>query len=207
MKDQDKNDAMMPHPAHEPGDRAVLPRPEMSSIERISNAIDQISIWSGKTVAWLIFPMFLVLFYEVLVRKFWRPTIWANDAATMAYGAHFFIAAAYTLYLQKHIRTDFLSQRWSLKTQVRLDIAQYLLFFLPGMVMFFWLSWDFAQESWELRESLMTTWRPPAYWYKAVIPLSAALLLLQGISEVIKCFKTLRTGIDYRQGAAPGELV
>ena len=146
MKDQDKNDAMMPHPAHEPGDRAVLPRPEMSSIERISNAIDQISIWSGKTVAWLIFPMFLVLFYEVLVRKFWRPTIWANDAATMAYGAHFFIAAAYTLYLQKHIRTDFLSQRWSLKTQVRLDIAQYLLFFLPGMVMFFWLSWDFARE-------------------------------------------------------------
>jgi len=197
----------MQGPAHEPGDRALPPSREMSLIERISSAIDQISIWSGKTVAWLIFPMFLVLFYEVLVRKFWRPTIWANDVATMAYGAHFFIAAAYTLYLQKHIRTDFLSQRWSLETQVRLDIAQYLLFFLPGMVMFFWLSWDFAQESWELRESLMTTWRPPAYWYKAVIPLSAALLLLQGLSEVIKCFKTLRTGIDYRQGAAPSELV
>jgi len=207
VKDQDKNGAIMQSPAQEPGDHAVPPRREMSLLERISSAIDQISIWSGKTVAWLIFPMFLVLFYEVLVRKFWRPTIWANDVATMAYGVHFFIAAAYTLYLQKHIRTDFLSQRWSLKTQVRLDIAQYLLFFLPGMVMFFWLSWDFAQESWELRESLMTTWRPPAYWYKAVIPLSAALLLLQGLSEVIKCFKTLRTGIDYRQGAAPSELV
>jgi TRAP-type mannitol/chloroaromatic compound transport system permease small subunit len=197
----------MQPPVHEDTPRPATSAPaDTNFLDRIANAIDQISIWSGKIVAWLIFPMFLVLFYEVLARKFWRPTIWANDIATMCYGAHFFLAAAYTLYLQKHIRTDFLSQRWSLKTQVRLDIAQYLLLFLPGMVMFTWLSWDFAQESWELGEALMTTWRPPAYWYKTVIPVSSALLLLQGISEVIKCFKTLRTGIDYRQAAAPGEI-
>jgi TRAP-type mannitol/chloroaromatic compound transport system permease small subunit len=53
----------------------------------------------------------------------------------------------------------------------------------------------------------MTTWRPPAYWYKTVIPVSSALILIQGISEVIKCFKTLRDGIDYRHREAPGELV
>ena len=62
-------------------------------LDRISGAIDQLSIWSGKAVSWLIFPMFMVLFYEVLVRKFWQPTIWANDLATMCYGAHFFLAA------------------------------------------------------------------------------------------------------------------
>jgi TRAP-type mannitol/chloroaromatic compound transport system permease small subunit len=178
----------------------------MDKLDRIAAAIDQVSIWSGKIVSWLIFPMFLVLFYEVLVRKFYYPTIWANDLATMCYGAHFFLAAAYTLYLQKHIRTDFISQKWPLKTQVRMDIAQYLLLFLPGMIMFTWLSWDFASESWELRESLMTTWRPPAYWYKTVIPVSAALLVLQGLSEVIKCFKTLRTGVDYRQPVTVSEL-
>jgi TRAP-type mannitol/chloroaromatic compound transport system permease small subunit len=179
----------------------------MHWIDRVTAVIDPISIWAGKTVAWLIFPMFGVLMYEVLARKFWHPTIWANDLATMCYGAHFFLAGAYTLYLQKHIRTDFFSKNWSLKTQVRLDIFQYLFFFLPGMVMFTWLSYDFAKESWDLRESLMTTWRPPAYWYKAVIPLSSALILVQGISEVLKCFKTLRTGIDYRQPAEPSELV
>ncbi len=52
----------------------------------------------------------------------------------------------------------------------------------------------------------MTTWRPPAYWYKTVIPVSSALLVLQGIAEVIKCFKTLRTGIDYRQQVTASEL-
>lgn len=179
----------------------------MDAIDRITKVIDQISIWSGKAVAWLIFPMFTVLVWEVFIRKVYHPTIWANDVATMSYGAHFMLAAAYTLHLQRHIRTDFLSQHFSLRTQVWLDIAQYLLFFLPGMVMFFWLSWDFAAESWDLRERLITTWRPPAYWYKTVIPLSAALLLVQGLAEVLKCFKTLRTGIDYRRLGAAGELV
>ena len=179
----------------------------MDAIDRITKVIDQISIWSGKAVSWLIFPMFVVLVWEVVIRKVYHPTIWANDIATMSYGAHFSLAAAYALYLQKHIRTDFVSQHFSLRTQVWLDIAQYLLFFLPGMAMFFWLSWDFAAESWDLKEQLITTWRPPAYLYKAVIPLTAALLLIQGVSEVLKCFKTLRTGIDYRHRAPPSELV
>lgn len=179
----------------------------MDRLDRITNAIDRVSVWTGKVSAWLIVPMFLVLFYEVMVRKFFTPTIWANDIATMCYGAHFFLAAAYTLHLQKHIRTDFFSKDWSLKTQVRMDIAQYLLLFLPGMVMFTWMSYDFARESWELKEELMTTWRPPAYWYKTVIPVSSALLLLQGLAEVLKCVKTLRTGIDYRTQGAPSELV
>lgn len=178
----------------------------MTRTERFTRVIDQVSVWSGKTVAWLIVPMFAVLVYEVLLRKFWQPTIWANDVATMCYGAHFFLAAAYTLKLQKHIRTDFLSRNWSLTTQVRMDLAQYLLVFLPGMVMLTWISLEFAWESWELRESLMTTWRPPAYWYKAIIPLSSALVILQGISEVLKCVKTLRTGVDYRDHEAAGEI-
>jgi TRAP-type mannitol/chloroaromatic compound transport system permease small subunit len=179
----------------------------MAVLDRVSNAIDKISVWSGKAVAWLILPMFMVLVWEVLIRKFHRPTIWANDIATMAYGTHFLLAAAYALYLQKHIRTDFISQYFPLRMQIWLDIAQYLLFFLPGMTLFLWLSWDFAAESWDLGERLNTTWRPVGYWYKSVIPLSAALLLLQGVSEVLKCFRTLRTGVDYRTQAAPTEPV
>lgn len=175
-------------------------------IDRITPAVDALSVWSGKAIAWLIVPMFAVLVYEVVARKLGHPTLWANDIATMAYGAHFFLAGAYTLKLQKHIRTDFLSRNWSLKTQVRMDLAQYLIVFLPGMVMLAWISTEFAWESWELREQLMTTWRPPAYLYKAVIPVSAVLILLQGISEVLKCVKTLHSGIDYRDHEATGEI-
>ena len=175
-------------------------------IDRVTPVVDAISTWSGKAIAWLIVPMFVVLFFEVMVRKFWQPTIWANDVATLCYGAHFFIAGAYALKLQKHIRTDFLSRNWSLKTQVRMDLVQYLLIFLPGMVMLTWIGMEYAWESWELREQLMTTWRPPAYWYKAVIPLSSALILLQGIAEVLKCVKTLHSGVDYRDHETASEI-
>lgn len=177
------------------------------TIDRITDVIDRISIWSGKIVSWLIVPMFLVLFYEVVARKFWQPTIWAVDVATMCYGTHFFLAAAWTLQQQKHIRTDFFSKNWSLRTQLIMDIVQYLVFFLPGMVMLTWFSWQFAEESWELKEALMTTWRPPAYWYKTVIPVASALILLQGLAETLKCFKALRTGVDYRVVGEPSELV
>lgn len=180
---------------------------EKTTLDRVTDAIDRLSMWSGKLVSWLIFPMFAVLAYEVVVRKVWQPTVWANDIATMCYGAHFFLAGAYTLYLQKHIRTDFLSQNWSLKTQIVMDLLQYLFFFLPGMVMFTWMSWKFAAESWELREVMLTTWRPPAYWFKTIIPVSSALILIQGVSEVLKCFKSLRTGVDYRHQEPPSELV
>src|SRR5688572_1703446 len=161
----------------------------MNAADRVTKVIDAISIWTGKTVSWLIFVMVGVLVFEVLIRKFYQPTIWANDVATMAYGTHFSLAAAYALSLQKHIRTDFLTQHLPLRTQLWLDIVQYVLFFLPGMMMFLWLSWEFAEESWFFREELITSWRPPAYWYKSIIPVTAALLLLQGIAEVIKCFR------------------
>ncbi len=178
----------------------------MKYIDRIIKVIDQISIWSGKAVSWLIIPMAGVLVWEVLVRHFARPTLWAVDIATMTYGTHFFIAGAMTLYLGKHIRTDFFYEKWSPKTQSWVDLICYLFLFLPGMVMFAWLSWDFFAESWDLKEQLMTTWRPPAYWYKLVIPVSATLILLQGISELLKSAKLILTGKDERKHAAPTEI-
>ena len=178
----------------------------MNFINRIIKVIDQISIWSGKAAAWLIIPMIGVLVWEVFIRYVDRPTLWAVDIATMTYGTHFFIAGALTLCMGKHIRTDFFYGKWAPKTQAWVDVICYLLLFLPGMVMFAWLSWDFFAESWDLKEKLMTTWRPPAYIYKLVIPVSASLILLQGLSEILKSVKLLLTGKDERTVAAPTEI-
>jgi TRAP-type mannitol/chloroaromatic compound transport system permease small subunit len=166
----------------------------MRDIDRITSVIDRISIWTGKAVSWLIIPMVALLAGEVIVRYVYSPTVWALDIATMLYGTHFFVAGAMTLYLGMHIRTDFFYEKWSPRTQAWVDLICYVFLFLPGMVMFVWLSWDFAAESWSLKERLMTTWRPPAYWYKSVITLAAALLLLQGVSELLKSVKTILTG-------------
>jgi TRAP-type mannitol/chloroaromatic compound transport system permease small subunit len=170
----------------------------MKNVDRFIKVVDQISLWSGKIFSWLVLPMAGVLVWEVFIRYVHRPTLWAVDISTMCYGTHYWLAGAMTLYLGKHIRTDFLYQRWKPHTQCWVDVICYLFLFLPGMVMFTWLSIEYAAESWVLLEEMMTTWRPPAYWYKSTIPLGAVLLLLQGISELLKSVKLLLTGVDTR---------
>lgn len=150
--------------------------------------LDSISIWSGKLAAWLIVPMVLALCYEVVVRYFFEsPTIWAYDVTYMLYGTLFMLGAAYTLERGGHIRTDSFYGKWSPRRQGLTDAILYLLFFFPGMIAFLWVSWGFFFASWTRSEAIVTSpWMPIVYPFKFVLPLSTALLLLQGSSEFLK---------------------
>jgi TRAP-type mannitol/chloroaromatic compound transport system permease small subunit len=164
-------------------------------LERAIRSIDRISDWCGRIVAWLILPLIAVMTYEVVIRHVWEPTQWAYDSSYMLYGALFMLGAGYTLYRGAHIRTDFLYQKWPVKVQAAVDAACYLLLFFPGIAVFLWLGAEFAWASW-LREerSVGSSWMPVIYPLKAVMPVAAGLLLLQGASEFLKCIYALRTG-------------
>ena len=164
------------------------------TIDRFINVIEPISIWTGKAASWLVIPLAGVLAYEVFIRKIYHPTIWAHDWATQLYGTHFLLAAAWVLCMGKHIRTDMFFEKWSLRTQAWVDMLLYIFLFLPGMLMFFWLCCEYAGESWDLHERLFTPGRPPAYYYKTVLPLGVGLLILQGVAEILKCLRVLRGG-------------
>ena len=144
--------------------------------------------WSGKLFAWLIVPMIGGITYEVFARYLFNaPTILAYDITYMLYGSHFMLGAAYTLYKRGHIRTDFFYSNWSPRVQGRVDAISYLLFFFPGMLFFLLAGWDEALYSWSILEkSDASPWRPPLYPFKSVIPFTAFLLLLQGVSEFLK---------------------
>lgn len=162
---------------------------------RAIRIIDAISKWSGRIVAWLILPLIGAVVYEVTIRYLWQPTQWAYDLSYMMYGAMFMLGAAYTLYRGAHIRTDFLYQKWSVKTQATVDALCYLLLFFPGIAIFLWVGGEFAWNSWIRSERTVgSSWMPVIYPLKAVIPAAAALLLLQGLSEFLKCIYALRTG-------------
>jgi TRAP-type mannitol/chloroaromatic compound transport system permease small subunit len=154
----------------------------------IVRAIDGLSLWSGRIFCWLVVPLVLALTYEVIARYvFHAPTIWAYDVAYMLYGTHFMLGAAYTLYKGGHIRTDLFYENWSVRTRGTVDATLYLLFFFPGIALFFWMGLDEALHSWDIREvSDASPWRPILYPFKAMIPLGLALLLIQGVSEFLK---------------------
>jgi TRAP-type mannitol/chloroaromatic compound transport system permease small subunit len=158
--------------------------------------IDRISDWSGRLTAWLIVPMTLAVTYEVVARHFFRaPTIWAFDVTYMLYGTHFMLGTAYTLMRVGHVRTDMLYQRWSIRRQNLVDAIGYLFFFFPGMALLLYFGWQEASHSWEIGEtSDASPWRPIIYPFKMVIPLTAFLLLIQGVAEFLKSLYAVRTG-------------
>jgi TRAP-type mannitol/chloroaromatic compound transport system permease small subunit len=99
------------------------------------------------------------------------------------------LAAAYTLLKGGHIRTDVFSERWSAKTRATIDAVSYVLFFFPGMLFILYAGGVEAWQAWEIGER-SGAW--PLYPFKAVIPLTALLLVLQGLSELIKCVRVIR---------------
>lgn len=168
---------------------------ENGKLVQAIRTIDAASAWSGRIVAWLILPLIATMTWEVAIRHVATPTQWAYDISYMLYGALFMLGAAYTLYRGAHIRTDFLYQRWSVRTQATVDALCYLLLFFPGIAVFLWLGAEFAWASWLRDERTVgSSWMPVIYPLKAVIPVAALLLLVQGVSEFLKCLYALRTG-------------
>jgi TRAP-type mannitol/chloroaromatic compound transport system permease small subunit len=161
--------------------------------------IDKIADWSGTIVAWLIIPMTIAVTFEVVARHFFRaPTIWAFDVTYMLYGTHFMLGTAYTLMKIGHVRTDMLYQNWSIRRQNLIDAIGYLFFFFPAMILLFYFGWQEAAHSWSIGEtSDASPWRPIVYPFKTVIPLTAILLLVQGVGEFLKSLYAIRTGREW----------
>jgi TRAP-type mannitol/chloroaromatic compound transport system permease small subunit len=162
--------------------------PALASIPALTRAIDRFALLCGQAVAWLIVPMVLSLVYEVVARYFFNmPTVWAYDMTFILYGSFFMLGSAYTLMKKGHIRTDSLYAGWSPRRQGLTDAICYLVFFFPSIVVFSWLGWEFFWKSFQQGERFVTSpWMPVAWPLKFMIPAAGVLLVIQGISEVLK---------------------
>ncbi|HJV10019.1 MAG TPA: TRAP transporter small permease subunit [Burkholderiales bacterium] len=165
-------------------------------LERGVRVIDRFAELSGVAIAWLMVPLIGAVVYEVIARyAFAAPTLWAFDVTYMLYGAMFMLGAAYALRVGAHIRTDFFWERWSARTRGVIDTVAYVVFFFPGIALFLWVGWEEAWYAYGIREtSEQTAWRPLLWPLKACVPLAAVLLLVQGISELVKSAYAALTG-------------
>lgn len=159
-------------------------------------AIDTFSLWVGRKVAWLTLPLMLVMVYEVMARYwFTAPTVWAYDLSRMIYGATFMLGAAYALSKGVHIRADFLYRRWSVETQGRVDTALYLICYFPSLLIFLYVSSEWAWVSVSRGErGTDTAWMPLLGPLKTCVPIGIVFLLIQGVSETLKAVYAARKG-------------
>jgi TRAP-type mannitol/chloroaromatic compound transport system permease small subunit len=171
------------------------PQPSSRYLATI-RTIDGITYWTGHLFTLLVVPLIVANVVEVFMRyAMGAPTSWALDVTTMSFGTLFMLGAAYALLKGAHVRTDMLWEKFSDRKKGIIDSVAYLLFFLPSMALLFAISIDDFLYSLSINEtSTASIWRPVVWPLRAVIPLAAALLFLQGLSELMKSLWAARTG-------------
>ena len=159
-------------------------------------AIDWFAEWQGRIVALFVVPIIFAMVYEVIARKFFiAPTLWAFDISRMLYGTSFMLGAAYALMKGLHIRADFLYRAFSVKTQGWVDLALYVVLFMPGMIFLLWAGYDFSLKSFLQGERAGdSTWAPIVWPVKMALAIGVFFLIMQGVSEILKSWYAATRG-------------
>lgn len=159
----------------------------MGALLKFSNLMDRISTWIGKYVIWLILASTLISGVNALVRKIFNTSSNAYlEVQWYLFAASFLLAAGYTLLNNEHVKIDVVSSKFSKATQIKIDIFGFVAFLFPVCLAIIWYGIPFFYKglmSGEMSSNAGGLIRWPVY---AMIPLGFGLLLLQGVSELIK---------------------
>ena len=177
----------------------------MRQVRFLIRLVDNLNDWVGKIVAMMIFPMMLMLVWEVLMRYgFNSPTFWAHETSQFFNGAFVILGGAYTLRWRAHVHVDILHGRFSLRVRAIVDLLTWTLFFLFIGV----LLWKSAASAWTSVlhwEHSYSPWGPPIWPIRLAIPLGALLLLLQGLAKYANDLYIAVTGHELTPTIEEGE--
>lgn len=155
-------------------------------LKNIVNLIDSFSRLIGKTVSYIMIFVVAVVIYEVSMRYiFKKPTIWASEAIVFSCGIVYVLGSSWTLLENRHVKIDILWGKLSLRTKRIVDSVTFFLFALY-MVLMIWEGSKFAWESLRIAETTGTPWDPPVYPIKIIFLIGFIMLLMQGISKLLK---------------------
>ena len=163
-------------------------------MEKLSHIIDGLSNLLGRIFSWLTLTMVIVMAAIVVLRHvFQSGSIALQESIIYINALIFTFGVAYTLKEQGHVRVDIFYSRINEKKQAWVDVFGSLFFLIPSTCFIIWISWDYVAVSWRIREgSAESSGLPFVYFLKAVILVLPALLLLQGISEIVKSISVIK---------------
>jgi TRAP-type mannitol/chloroaromatic compound transport system permease small subunit len=185
-------------------------------LQRVLFWIDRLSAWTGKSTAWLVLLMTILISWDVImrylskpvceqgsavgflcepVRAMWFTYYYSYDMTYYLYAILFMFGGAYALSRGQHLRGDVFYRLWPVRLQASIDVALYIVAFFPGIIALVSVGAQWAAASWAIGErSFTTAAAPPIYPLKAVIPVAGALMAMQGVAETIRAVQALRTG-------------
>jgi len=166
----------------------------MEKLKSILKLIDKVSEYQGRIVSVLIFPVILIVLYEVISRDIFNlPTIWVHELSSHIIGTFVILGGAYALYLKSHVNVDVLYGKLSPRKRAILDLISWCFFYLfVGLMLYKGIG--LAERAWSIVERSQTPFAIPTYPLKTMIPIGAFFLLLQGLSKTARDAVMVVTG-------------
>jgi len=194
----------------------------MAALLAVSRVIDRISRWTGVIATWLVLFAALVSAFNALFRYSISSIIWLDaklrvfggglgflfnlyrdnsnslrDIQLIMFAGMVMLGASWTLRLNEHVRVDIVYGSASRRKRCWIDLTGAVLFLVPMCLVLIYFSWPWFLRSWVGHEMSANAGGMPRWPFKLFLPLGFALLLLQGVSEIIKCLAELTT--NYRR--------
>ena len=153
----------------------------------LARTIDGATTWLGRSVSWLIVVAAVISAGNAIIRKLFdiSSNAWL-EMQWWLFAIVFLLAAPWTLAQNGHIRIDILNERFSQRSRDIIDIVGHALFLIPMAALLIWTSWHFFWTSYAQNEQSWNAGGLPQWPIKALIPFAFTVLLIQGISELIK---------------------
>lgn len=141
--------------------------------------------WVATVVSAFVFIMVAVISYEVVSRYFFNaPTTWAMELATLLFGPYFLLAGPYILHTAGHVNVDILYRKLPCRWAGFVDCLTYALIVVVTVI-FIDQSLPVALNAYASGETSFTSWNPPIWPVKALIPIAFFLLLMQALAEIV----------------------
>jgi len=169
----------------------------MSALLAVSRAIDAVNDRIGVLAAWLVFLAVLVSAGNAFLR--YSFSIGSNawlELQWYMFSAIFLLGAAHTLRKNEHVRVDIIYSLVGDRGRLFIDILGFLIFFFPMTILIFWLSVPDAVKSFVQGETSMNAGGLIRWPVRLLLPLGFLLLILQGVSELIKRIATLKGALQ-----------
>lgn len=159
---------------------------------KIVKGIDTFTTRQGEITSMLILPLLGVVLWEVLMRYgFNAPTVWGFEMTGFLYGMHYMFGISYTDVRGGHVRVDIFTALAPKKVQAAIGALTTAVFFLPVFTCMAVWACKYAWSSVQVLEHNSTSWSPPIYPIKVVMAVCFIMLLLQGVSNLIRDLQVL----------------
>jgi TRAP-type mannitol/chloroaromatic compound transport system permease small subunit len=157
-------------------------------MRRVADMLDWINRGAGLSVRWLALAMVMLQFAVVVLRYvFGYTSVLLSEGVLYLHATIFMVGAGYTLLVGGHVRVDIFYAKLSARGRAVVDVLGHLLLLVPGLLILLYWSWPTVRRSWAILEGAISVGGIPAsFLLKTLIPVFCVLLLIQGLSALIR---------------------